>query len=44
MHVVRRRMPELQPEDAPNPPPANLPSLRVEPPDKPGAAQARTMH
>jgi len=44
MHVVRRRMPALQPGDASNPSPANPPPLRVKPPDKPDPGQTHTMH
>ena len=49
MHVVRRRMPALQPGDTPNPPnlpkppPATLPPLHVLPPDKPDPGQAHAM-
>ena len=48
MHVVRRRTPPLQAEDAPNspsvnPPAGNPPSLQVKPPYKPGAGQGHTM-
>ncbi len=39
MHVVRRRMPALQPAHTPSPP-----ALRLKLPDKPNAALACTMH
>ena len=39
MHVVRRRMPAMQPDNPPTPQP-----VRVTLPDKPAAAQAHTMH
>ena len=54
MQAVRRRMPALQCADASNkpsvnplavnPPSVNPPSVPVNPPDKPDAGQAHTMH